>query len=99
VRRFARAIEEDYGARLDDEGRRLFSVVQNESKRMGELIDDLLEFSQLGRRSMEETSIDMTALARDVARDQVSFAGTGEVQVRVDRLPPAWSDRILLRRV
>jgi PAS domain S-box-containing protein len=96
---YARAIEEDYGAKLDDEGRRLLCVVQSESKRMGELIDDLLEFSRLGRRTMDEASIDMTALARDVVREQVAYTSADRVQIAVDRLPPAWGDRMLLRQI
>ena len=47
---YARMLEEDYRERLDDEGRRLLRVVRESSSRMGQLIDDLLAFSRLGRQ-------------------------------------------------
>ncbi|MDB6086145.1 MAG: hypothetical protein JWN43_4026, partial [Gammaproteobacteria bacterium] len=46
---FALMIEEDYNERLDAEGRRYLSVIRDNSKRMGALIDDLLAFSRIGR--------------------------------------------------
>ena len=49
---FARILDEDYGERLDAEGRRLIGVVRKSSQRMGHLIDDLLAFSRLGRQPL-----------------------------------------------
>jgi PAS domain-containing protein len=43
---------EDYESLLDAEGKRLFNVVRSEAQRMGQLIDDLLAFSRLGRAEM-----------------------------------------------
>ena len=60
---FVRILEEEYTARLDDEGRRLLGVVCGEAKRMGQLIDDLLAFSKMSRQQAESEPIDMTALA------------------------------------
>ena len=39
---------EDYGSRLDDDGRRICSVISDSAKEMGRLIDDLLAFSRVG---------------------------------------------------
>src|SRR5712692_6762866 len=49
---FSRMLTEDYGERLDDEGRRRLAVVRESSQRMGRLIDDLLEFSRLGKKPL-----------------------------------------------
>src|SRR5262249_7023382 len=46
---YALMLEEDYAAKLDDEGRRLLGVVRQEALRMGRLIEDLLKFSRVGR--------------------------------------------------
>ena len=64
---YTRAIEEDYGPALGDEGRRLLTVVQSEASRMGDLIDDLLAFSRLGRQPIVNVLVNMTSLAQDVA--------------------------------
>jgi signal transduction histidine kinase len=47
---FAHILEKEYGARLNDEGRRLLGVVREGSRKMGSMIAGILEFSRLGRR-------------------------------------------------
>ena len=66
---YARMLEEDYAGRLDEEGRRLLSVVRQASARMGQLIDDLLQFSRLGRQEPAKQPVDMAGLAREVAAE------------------------------
>lgn len=96
---YACAIEADYSPLLDDEGRRLLSVVQSEASRMGDLIDDLLAFSQLGRQSMACAPVNMAGLARDVAAEQNDLPGQRKSNVEIGDLPSAHGDRILLRQV
>jgi signal transduction histidine kinase len=71
--------------------------VRAEAKRMGQLIDDLLEFSRTGRKPLQKSPVDMGGLAREV----VAEAGREYPQaaVRLDGLPPAEGDRALLRQV
>ena len=92
---FARIIEEDYGERLDDEGRRLLGVVRASSRHMGQLIDDLLDFSRLGRLAIDKRRVDMAALAREVAGELPSSGA----RIEIAALPPAHADRALLRQV
>jgi signal transduction histidine kinase len=96
---YTRSIEEDYGARLDDEGRRLLSVVAREASRMGELIDDLLAFSQLGRQPMVSVPVNMTTLAREIAAEQATSAGRRPAIFEITDLPSVRGDRVLLRQV
>ncbi|MFA6471359.1 MAG: PAS domain S-box protein, partial [Candidatus Latescibacterota bacterium] len=49
---FSRILSEEYHAILDDEGKRLLTVVRSNTKRMAQLIDDLLAFSRMGRKEM-----------------------------------------------
>jgi len=59
---FARIVMEDYGDKLDREGKRLLDIVCGEAKRMGKLIDDLLNFSRLSRQTMQTSMVDMNSL-------------------------------------
>ena len=93
---YARMLEEDYAARLDDEGRRLLSVVRESAGRMGRLIDDLLAFSRLGRREAVKQAVDMAALAREVAEE---LRAGGSARIQIDELPRAQADRALMRQV
>ena len=93
---YARMLEEDYAAHLDDEGRRLLKVVRDNAGRMGRLIDDLLDFSRLGRQPMARHAVDMGALVREVV-DEVR--GTQAAAVELGELPGASGDRALLKQV
>jgi light-regulated signal transduction histidine kinase (bacteriophytochrome) len=93
---YARMLEEDYAARLDDEGRRLLATVRGAAARMGQLIDDLLAFSRLGRQEPQRRPLDMTALAREVV-GELNSAGLARVDLAA--LPGASADPALLRQV
>ena len=93
---YARMLQEDYAAALDDEGRRLLGVVRENAVRMGRLIDDLLAFSRLGRQEAAKQALDMTVLAREVAAELANGSGA---KVEVDELPAAHADRALMRQV
>ena len=93
---YARMLEEDHAARLDDEGRRLLAVVRGASMRMGLLIDDLLAFARLGRQAPQRRPLDMTALAREVAAE---LNGAGLARIDLPALPQASADPALLRQV
>ncbi len=93
---YARMLEEDYGPQLDDEGRRLLGVVRDASRRMGELIDDLLAFSRLGRQEPVKWPLDMTGLVREAI---AKLAPESRAEVRLEPLPAADADRALLMQV
>ena len=96
---FAHMLKEDYSERLDDEGRRLLGVVRDRTQRMGELIDDLLLFSRLGRSPIATTRIDMEALVRGVL-EEVDAAGAGpRPRIEIGTLPAALGDAALIRQV
>ncbi|HJV00786.1 MAG TPA: PAS domain-containing protein [Burkholderiaceae bacterium] len=96
---WAQALEEDYGARLDDTARLYLARVQGEAARMGQLIDGMLELSRLGRAALNRRPLDLSALAASVAarvRD-----GYPERHIELDLAPglQAWGDRALLEAV
>jgi len=97
---FTRMLVEDYADELDDEGQRLLNVVYESAQRMGQLIDDLLALSRLGRRDMRHRSIDMEQLARDVI-DELCRAEPERraVDITLQPLPPAEGDRAMVRQV
>jgi PAS domain S-box-containing protein len=103
---FAEIIEEDYRDKLDDEGRRYLSVIRQNSKRMGALIDDLLEFSRLGRQTVTNDEVNVDSLVREVVQDvlaaersQVNGGDHVPPTIEIGPLPPAQGDRGLLRQV
>jgi len=93
---YALMLEEDYAATLDAEGRRLLGVVRASSEQMARLIDDLLAFSQVGRKQISRVPVDMAALAKEVLSELKPQA---PAHVELRELPPADGDRSLLRQV
>ncbi len=102
---FAEIIEEDYRDKLDDECKRYLGVIRQNSKRMGELIDDLLSFSRLGRQPVARAEVNIESLVREVINEiEAGQAALGRQGVKtplieVGPLPPAQGDRTLLRQV
>jgi light-regulated signal transduction histidine kinase (bacteriophytochrome) len=92
---YARMLEEDYASRLDDEGRRLLSVVRSNSQRMGQLIDDLLAFARLGRQSVTKHPVDMLALVHEVCKE---VAVDARCSISIGALPGAPADARLIKQ-
>jgi len=95
---YSHILTEDYQD-LDEEGRRLCSIVCEEAKRMAILIDDLLEFSRISRSLMNMTIIDMTELAGIVYRELTSQEMQKRITLHLHQLPKAYGDPILIRQV
>ncbi|WP_034294938.1 ATP-binding protein [Herbaspirillum sp. RV1423] len=100
---FARMLEEDIAAQLDDEGRRKLQVIRDNTRNMGRLIDELLEFSRLGRKELNYGHIDMGALAKaafneadNAATDKMAMNGA---TLTMGELPAATGDLVLIKQV
>lgn len=96
---YSKILQEDYGDRLDDEGRRVLLVIMNNAKRMGKLIDDLLEFSRLGRKEMQRSLVDMKTMVDGIVQQLMEQAPDRRIEVRVEDLQPAVSDPDMMRLV
>jgi len=93
---YAQMLDEDYAGRLDAEAQRLIGVVRANARRMGQLIDDLLAFSRLGRQEPARSRVDMTVLVREVV-DELGAASAATVQIAT--LPPVQADAALIKQV
>jgi PAS domain S-box-containing protein len=94
---FSRILLSDHAEQLDAEGRRLLDVVRASTRQMGQLIDDLLAFSRVGRQAMARTAVDMKALADEAFRSLVAV--DERVSFTVGELPRADVDPSLMRQV
>ncbi|MGC1377088.1 MAG: PAS domain S-box protein, partial [Anaerolineales bacterium] len=61
------ALLEDYGSLLDEQGKTYLKRVRFETQRMGQLIDDLLQFSRLARVEMRKERVNLGSMARRIA--------------------------------
>ncbi|TXT35793.1 MAG: Signal transduction histidine kinase [Comamonadaceae bacterium] len=97
---FSRMLEEDYQDKLDTEGLRLLNVVRTNTERMGVLIDDVLEFSRMGRRDMQASdSVDMNRLVGEITEELQSAAAGPALRFEIAELPLAQGDSAMIRQV
>jgi PAS domain S-box-containing protein len=96
---FSRIIFEEYGDKVDDEGKRILNVVRDSTKKMGVLIDDLLALSRIGRKDIEFTKIDMNKLAKTVCDEVITNIPEKHIQFSIDPLPSAYGDPIMIHQV
>ncbi len=96
---FSGILMEEQGAHLAPEGQRCLNIIRKAAGQAGELIDDLLELSRLGRQSLQRQPVSMRDLAQEAA-DEVSSMGEGRtISLVIGDLPPAEGDRRLLKLV
>lgn len=96
---FSKILVEENEEKLDDEGKRILGIIRQNTKKMGKLIDDLLEFSRVRRSDIHRTDVNMTHLADDVMMGLSIFKKKADVELTVDSPSPAFVDRSMIRHV
>jgi two-component system NtrC family sensor kinase len=64
---FSKLLLVDYADKLDAKGQDYLHLVRESAQRMGELIDDLLLLSRVGRADLSRDQIDLSEIARGVS--------------------------------
>ncbi len=82
---------------LDKQSRHYMKNITDSSRQMGNLIDDLLSFSRLGRNAMSMQKIDCDSLVQEVIRDFMPDICGRKIIWKIDELPEVTGDRTMLR--
>ena len=96
---FNHILEEDHSPHLNDDARRCVNIVHKAAVEAGQLIDDLLEFSRLGRRDLTIDMVSMADLAREAMDDLKTVQEGRKIDMQVVDLPPCRGDCRLLKLV
>ena len=96
---FSQLLEQSCGARLDAEERRKLQIIRSNGRRMSRLVDDLLAFSRINRKSVAPETVDMGVLAREVFDELSGAANAGSVEFVAAAMPAALCNRALIRLV
>jgi len=96
---FSRIVIEDYENELDEEGVRLLNIIRENTKKMGQLIDDILLLSRAGRQEMNMSELDMKSLAENVYREFNQDTENRNIKYVVGDLPRVVADRSLMTQV
>ncbi len=94
---FAQALLDKPDLAMDAQSAAMFERIVRNSNKMGRLIDDILEYSRLGRANLLRGPVDLGALARSIAAEQrEAFPAT---RVEIGDLPVVHGDATMLRQV
>jgi light-regulated signal transduction histidine kinase (bacteriophytochrome) len=96
---FAQILMEDYAPRLDDEAKRVCSVIMENSQKMGHLIDDLLAFSRLSRVDMQPSVVDMQTLVNSIFYELTDAPSRERIELRIGNICDSMGDPTMLKQV
>ena len=65
---FAQAVIEDYGPKLDDQGRDYLQRIKNAAERLDRLIQDLLSYTRISRQAVKTQSVDTDKFMRELIK-------------------------------
>ncbi|MGN6105599.1 MAG: response regulator [Kofleriaceae bacterium] len=99
IQRFATAVVEDAGDRLDEHSRDYLARVVRSAEQLSEMIEALLELSRLDRAPLEREQVDLSSISRTLLADLSQREPDRQVEVRVQSGVTARVDHRLVRSV
>jgi len=96
---FVDLLKKDAGPSLSAENLIHLTTISQAAARMGNLIDDLLAFSRVGRAAMQKTDVDLDKLIQETLKDIEVDTKTRNIVWEIQSLPSVRADRSLLRMV
>ncbi|HUH65905.1 MAG TPA: PAS domain S-box protein, partial [Syntrophales bacterium] len=95
---YARMLLKKHGEEFDEDSMRKFNVIRASAQQMGQLIDDILTLSRIGRYKASIVEIDMEGIIRDVWKELQIDIGGRNINLTVTAMPPAHGDRTLVKQ-
>jgi light-regulated signal transduction histidine kinase (bacteriophytochrome) len=97
---FGEILAKDYSHAFDEEGKHTLEVIMSNARHMGQLIDDLLNLSRLGRSNITVKRVDM----REIVEDVIQVLGVmdpqvGKSEIKIHAMIPCECDLSLIRQV
>ena len=96
---FSQAVMEDCFNELNETGQDHLLRVRKNVSRMTSIIDGLLHLSKITRSEMERSSVDLSALADEIANELTESEPARVIEVQIDKTAPARCDPRLMRLV
>ena len=84
---------------LDEKGHRFILMILDSAKCMGNLIDDLLSFSRVGRAETQKTNVNLPQLVSEALTDFRQETRGRDISWKIGELPDLYGDRAMLRLV
>ena len=96
---YSELLQRQASSLLDEKSQRFIRTILNSAKRMGNLIDDLLAFSRIGRAETKKTEVDLEQLVKEVIAEIGQDTKSRDIAWKIGALPVCYGDRSMLRLV
>jgi signal transduction histidine kinase len=94
---FTELLQKNAASDLDDKSRRHVALILESAKRMGNLIDDLLAFSRIGRKEAHTTMVSLQQLVQEAQTEVTQETDGRTINWKIGKLPACHGDRSMLR--
>jgi PAS domain S-box-containing protein len=99
VQGYVEMLARDSQDKLSEKSRRFIQTIADAGRDMGELIDDLLSFSRMGRTELNEEIVDLNVLIDEVRGELSASTADRDIRWTVARLPEVHGDRAMLKHM
>jgi light-regulated signal transduction histidine kinase (bacteriophytochrome) len=96
---YSELLQRQASAVLDEKSQRFIRTILESAKRMGNLIDDLLAFSRIGRAETRKSDVDLEQLVNEVVAEIGQDTKSRDIAWTIGTLPVCYGDRSMLRLV
>ena len=93
---YSELLQRQASSLLDEKSQRFIRTILDSAKRMGNLIDDLLAFSRIGRAETKKTAVDLEQLVKEVVAEIGQEAKGRDIAWKIGALPVCYGDRSML---
>jgi signal transduction histidine kinase len=96
---YSELLQRQASSALDDKSRRYMQTILESAKRMGNLIDDLLGFSRIGRAETKKAAVNLEQLVSEVVAELRQETRGRDIDWKIGALPVCYGDRSMLKIV
>jgi len=94
---FTELLQKNSASVLDERSQRHTTMILESAKKMGNLIDDLLAFSRIGRAEAHKTMVSLQQLVQEAQSEVAQETDGRNINWKIGRLPACYGDRSMLR--
>jgi len=96
---YSQVLMDNFKDKMGPDGERMVNTIRTETVRMGQLIDELLNFSRLNKQPIKMIPLDMAKLCNFVFKELIRPYPQRKIQLIVNQLPESLGDETLIRQV
>src|ERR1700737_2748816 len=96
---YAELLQKKASSVVDEKSNHYLAMILDSAKRMGNLIDDLLSFSRIGRAETQKTLVSLPQLVREAVTEVRQDTEGRNIAWKIGALPDFYGDRSMLRLV